>query len=175
MLHPYPRRLGGEFSVRRKWKFHVGVLLAAAVCLLLPAAAALALSGTFKGRTSQGLRVRIKIVGNRVIKKSSFINWVIHCGKGPGAGRIDGGTHFGGKLKDDEYRTHAYRHNEILPNGQVERATKETDTTSVQFAVQGGTATGTVTAIDRTYNLLQNPPKQTGSCKSGKITFTAHR
>lgn len=160
----------------RKWKFHLGrILLASAACLLLPAAIAFALSGTFKGKTSQGSRVKIAIAGNRVVKKSSFIIWVAHCGKGPGAGSYSDSTSFGGKLKNGTYPKHTYKSSAFFPNAQGVTAEKDKITVSIQFALNGGTAKGTLTAIVRSYNLLHKPPKPTGSCKSGKVTFTAKR
>ncbi len=135
------------------------MLLVASICLFAVAPAALAVSGTFNGKTSQHHAVTVTVSRNRVVYKRSGINWSAKCAP---RGAIPGITDFGGRLKDGKFGGHATYTSSLY-------GIREVNTATVQFAIKGGTAKGSfyLTAV------LYSRGAAYSHCETGKITFTA--
>jgi len=149
----------------RRW---LGVLLCVLLTCLIAPAAALALSTSYKGKTSQGKRVTIKIVRGKVRQKPSEIHWRARCTfNGKATAPISGWTDFGGELKNGGFATSGKYTS--YPGGP----TKELNTASVRFTVSGNTVTGSFSLRARIYYEGTTPPRLTARCHTGKITFSA--
>ncbi len=140
----------------------------AAVCLLLPATA-LGLTGTFKGRTSQGRAATIKVAGRRVLQKSSRISWRASCtaSNGKKTYPLTNYTDFGGALKANRF----YAHGKFTsyPGGPA----SELNTVTIQFTIKGRKITGSFSLSALIYYEGTQPPTLSERCSTGKIHFTA--
>jgi hypothetical protein len=149
-----------------------GALLLGLACLLLSAGVAVALTGTFKGRTSQHLGVSIDVVGNRVIQKTSLIGWKERCYAPRGHhyyGLFYGSSDFGGRLRHSRLRLHgSYR---SYPGGPSYAQNVGT----LQLRIRGRTARGTFTITSRVYATVTGKPRLSERCRSGRIKFSARR
>lgn len=147
-------------EVRRR---NVGAaLLVATVCILISAAAAFALTGTFKGKTSQHLKATIKVAGGTILYSSSTIHSRARCSKGSS---LSGSTRIGGKIKHGRWSgTGTYT---SYPGGPIEAK----NTVSISVSFSGHSAKGTFRLKSAEYfdGTLY------ARCKTGKVTFTASR
>ena len=145
-----------------------GLLVVLFACLALPAAA-LALGTTYKGKTSQGKRVTIKIVNGKLVMKHSLIYWRAKCTHdGKAVAPIFGWTDFTGKVKGSSF---AIKGSYVtLPGGPA----KEVNTASMAFTLTGTQLTGTFSLKTRVYYVGTTPPTLTDRCHTGKLTFTAN-
>jgi hypothetical protein len=146
--------------MRRFW-------LLSAICALLPTAALAAtatpVSGTFKGATSQGKTVKIKVASGRL--KGSSVGWSASCTTHGFS--LSGTTSLTGELTGKRYK-----HREVYTVA-VKHGYKAKHIANAQFKVSraGHRLTGSfnVTAV-----VYAKPGVITTTCTSSKVTFTAH-
>jgi hypothetical protein len=142
-------------------------LVVIAVCALAPTAALAAtagpVSGTFKGTTSQGKVVKIKVASGRL--KGSSVAWSASCTTQ--GFNLSGTTSLIGELTGKRYK-----HREVYTVA-VQHGYKAKHTANAEFKVSraGHRLTGsfTVTAV-----VFAKPGVVTTTCTTSKITFTAH-
>lgn len=140
-----------------------------AVCLALPAVA-LALSGTFAGKTSQHKRIRIVISAGLVEQSASTIQWRAACTDTHGhhAPALNGGTDFGGRLKGK-----VFNGGRGFYQGSLGATTTVDYIPDIKFSIKGRQATGRFTLSARLYDAATTPPTLTERCHTGTIRFRA--
>lgn len=141
--------------------------IATLTVLLVPSAAAAAvgtngLSGTFKGKTSQGRPVLIRL-GQGAVRAPSSLSWSAPCGQLT----LSGTARLAGHLNADGSFSPRPAHTVVSSGG-----TKLKVTTRVRFKVAGRVVRGTFTAAADAYS---SSGAQVQRCVSPKVTFTARR
>jgi hypothetical protein len=142
------------------------LLIVAAVCVLWPAGVALAgVTGTFRGKTSVGAKVLIKIVGRKV-QSASYINYWLACSSGA---VLLGQEFFGGRLGPDYSFSIVNIHTSDRADGGKYTVHH---TVPIKSKVTGNRATGTfrddATVVARSTRTVDH-------CKSGTLTFRASK
>ena len=139
------------------------LLIAVSSCVLLPAAAASAadaVSGNFKGKTSQGEQVSFKIMDGNVYI-SSF-KWFARCAN-PRV-TFSGSTTFGGRLTGDDYYDHDTRVGPVQGGYQARR------TETIHFTVTGHVLRGTFRLVAVLYG---GSGVQQTTCSTPRVTYKA--
>jgi hypothetical protein len=168
-FQPRPR----DLSLRLRGA--VGLAICAVLLGLAPVA--LALTATFKGKTSQAtpdhpVAVELVVVKD-VVQFKSHIFVRVECLSDSGLSGFNRTVHFSGKLKHGKYTLHR------MGNGGVHAGPFSSlaylkDT--ISFAIKGRTATGSIT---ESFVLHRGGAPGygavTGYCTSGKVTFEAKR
>jgi hypothetical protein len=143
------------------------LLLAVCVCVLVPAAVAYgaAVSGTFKGKTSQGAKhgqVQIKVAKGDVVGKSSFFDYAAAC---KGGSVLTGSTAISGQL----HKGNTFAVINAKYSSSVQGGFTANHTTTIKFAIKGNTASGTFSNSA----VIVKGKKVITTCKTGKLTFKA--
>jgi hypothetical protein len=139
------------------------------VLVLVPAAVALAVSGTYTGKTSQGKKcggknctIALKVVKN-VVQQGSGIVWRAQCS---GKSTLTASTGVSGKLKNGKFHAHgSYR-------SALGQGVYSINTVTISFKVGAHKAPGTFTASAVVH---QPSGAVVAHCHTGKVTFTAHK
>jgi hypothetical protein len=143
------------------------LLLLVCVCVLVPAAVAYgaAVSGTFKGKTSQGAKkgkVVIKVSKGDVVGSSSFFDYAAPC---KGGSVLTGSTAISGQLKaGNRFAVLGAKYPSSVQGGF-----KAEHTTTIKFTIKGNTASGTFSNSA----VISKGKKVITTCKTGKLTFKA--
>ncbi len=143
------------------------LLLVVCVCVLVPAAVAYGatVSGTFKGKTSQGAKkgkVQIKVSKGDVVGSSSFFDYAAAC---KGGSELTGSTAISGQLHAGNSFSVVNAHY----NSSVQGGFTAKHTTTIRFTIHGKTASGTFSNSA----VIVKGKKTITTCKTGKLTFKA--
>lgn len=151
-------------------------LIAACACLVLPGVA-LAVTGTYNGKTAQGkvcgrhfhsaCVVHIRIEQNAIKSPPSHIEWRARCQHGSG---LTGDTSLFGHLKKGKFRgSGTYTATGLGKSSKGPVTARETVT--VTFVLQGGKALGSLNAQATVFG----GSTVIDHCVAGRVHFTAHR
>jgi hypothetical protein len=142
------------------------LLLAVCVCVLVPAAVAYgAVTGTFKGKTSQGAKhgkVQIKVSNGNVVGSASFFDYAAAC---KGGTVLTGSTAISGQLHaGNSFSVVNAKYSSSVTGGFTAK-----HTTTIKFTIKGNTASGTFSNSA----VIVKGKKTITHCATGKLTFKA--